>query len=103
MSQFWVIEVTSWCRRVFLVKQAKQPGRFCHLVLKPSEIDDSRKFLIRETQAEAFTEDLKRLNDSQEVARKSTLFRLVAFLDGEDLIRLTGRLYKSSLDSDFKH
>ncbi|XP_015118278.1 uncharacterized protein LOC107041956 [Diachasma alloeum] len=51
----------------------------------------------------SFAEDLKGLSDSKEVGRRSPLLRLVPFLDGEGLIRLTGRLHKSAVNEDFKH
>ncbi|XP_015118405.1 uncharacterized protein LOC107042049 [Diachasma alloeum] len=102
----WLLVVTAWCRRIFLVqwgRVSKSAKKFESLVLGPEELEDARKFWMRQTQGEWFAEDLRKLNESKEVARGSQLFRLVPFLDGEGVMSLTGRLHKSSLEEDSKH
>ncbi|XP_015119443.1 uncharacterized protein LOC107042773 [Diachasma alloeum] len=76
---------------------------FENLELQPSELEEARVFWVKETQAEYFSEDLRRLRESKSVARGSQLFRLVPFLDADGVMRLTGRLHKSALEVDFKH
>jgi hypothetical protein len=65
----------------------------------------SRKMIVKMAQSEAFQEEIKILkgNTDQTVKRKCSFFNLDPFLDEEGILRVGGRLKRSSLMYGVKH
>ncbi|XP_015111510.1 uncharacterized protein LOC107037459 [Diachasma alloeum] len=66
-------------------------------------INQARLLWMRGSQAEAFTEQLRQLNQGKSLHVKDPLTRLSPFLDDEGIIRLGGRLSEASLPYAEKH
>ncbi|BET01615.1 Pao retrotransposon peptidase [Nesidiocoris tenuis] len=71
--------------------------------LSPIEIADAKISLTRFVQGAMFPDELKELQAQNPVKKGSRLAALCPFLDAHGLIRVGGRLQKSSLTPDRKH
>ena len=76
----------------------RRKGELCSVELK-----DAERMLYKQTQREAFAEEIDRLSSGLPVAKRSSLVRLSPFLDEEGIMRMKGRLQKSNLTHDAKH
>jgi len=72
-------------------------------ILPPALLDTALKFWIGITQKAYFGSDMTNLQSGGTLPRASQLIRLTPFLDPDGLMRVGGRLQRSSLDLDFKH
>ncbi|XP_071055128.1 uncharacterized protein [Onthophagus taurus] len=71
--------------------------------LSPAEIDFALLFWVREEQRIQFQQEIHDLKAGKPISKSSPLFRLTPFIDGNDILRITGRLRFASLDWDEKH
>ncbi|XP_067208459.1 uncharacterized protein [Linepithema humile] len=71
--------------------------------LTVEELQEAIKKLIRKDQETTFDKDINDLKAKGVVSSKSNLKQLNRFIDQEGLIRVGGRLQRSSLQSDVKH
>lgn len=100
-----LIRITALClrfikftRNKFKNQENKITGR-----ISTSELINSNLRLIKIVQEATFSEDLHALKTKGSVPRKSKLSNLSPFLDSQGIIRVGGRLLKSSLAMDAKH
>ena len=98
-----LVRVTSWLRRLICRAQKSPRKTAKHLSL--AEIQAAEDLLRRRSQERSFTKELKRLRAStpQPLPAKSCLVALHPFLDKKGILRLGGRLQRSSLPMEQKH
>ena len=82
-------------------KLAISARRLCWL--SSSELAAGRTLLLKLVQQEAFSSEIKALQSQKGVAKTSPIFRLLPFLNREDLLRVGGRLQSSFLSENEKH
>ncbi|CAH2088129.1 unnamed protein product [Euphydryas editha] len=93
-----LLRVIAYCRR-FLNKQTNKTE-----YLQKKEIDQALECCIRKTQENIFTEEYMQLQEKGFLQLKSSKLKsLCPYLDDKGLIRIQGRLEKSSLDIHMKH
>ena len=97
---FRLLKAISWLRRfvTFIAYKVKKVVEVPQGPLSVSEIDTSRKQLFCLVQHAAFSEDLEK-----KVSARSRLKKLSPFVDEEGLLRVGGRLERSSVPYDQKH
>lgn len=71
--------------------------------MEVDELETAKTNLIRMVQKSNFSSELYALSRKEKVSRSSPLFKLHAFLDGDGLIRVGGRIHQSTLSDDVKH
>lgn len=71
--------------------------------LDPSELSRAEKTVLNWVQTEAFPQELRCLQNHQELSKKSPLVSLKPFLDTDRLIRVGGRLEHAELPHSQKH
>ena len=66
---------------------------------------EAELFIIKLTQEEAFADELKKIkcNGAEKLCKRNKLYRLNAYLDVNDILRVGGRLSQSALHHDVKH
>lgn len=99
--------ISSWQRilrvTAYLLRWSPGRPRSYSLIPDASEIKYARLCWYRWLQAQLFPQELKCLKNNQPVPNSSPLSRLFPFLDGNSLIRVTGRLEHAELDYDTRH
>ncbi|XP_055528086.1 uncharacterized protein LOC129720624 [Wyeomyia smithii] len=101
-SSFWrlvritalILRFANHCRRKFI--------HYPHL-LAIAELEQAKEALTKVAQQEMFTEELKELAQSRPVSNKSSLKLLGPFLDEKGIIRIGGRLERSTENCQTKH
>ncbi|XP_075164230.1 uncharacterized protein LOC142236821 [Haematobia irritans] len=73
-----------------------------HISLTPKELDESLYVIIRRVQRSDFYDEIKQLQKSHEVDRRSCINALSPYLDSKGIIRVGGRLGNSDLHEDVK-
>ncbi|XP_075150529.1 uncharacterized protein LOC142224632 [Haematobia irritans] len=76
--------------------------RNSHISLTPKELDESLYVIIRRIQRSEFYDDIKQLQKSHEVDKRSCINALSPYLDPKGIIRVGGRLGNSDLHEDVK-
>ena len=71
--------------------------------LSRDDLHDAEKIIIQHVQQSAFAEEIKALRRGQHLKKSSSLLRLDPKLDGDNILRVGGRLRKSALPSEQKH
>ena len=101
----FLLAVTAWCLR-FIHKLKRQqpldpnlPAR--HLTAQ--EIRAAEHLLVSMSQARSFAPDKQHLSSNQPISPSSKLRALNPFLDGEQLLRVGGRLSNSALSTSQRH
>ncbi|XP_045446031.1 uncharacterized protein LOC123654111 [Melitaea cinxia] len=93
-----LLRVIAYCRR-FLNKRSIKTE-----YLQKKEIDQALECCIRKTQESIFTEEYTQLQEKGFLQLKSSKLKsLCPYLDDKGLIRIQGRLEKSSLNEEMKH
>lgn len=72
-----------------------------HGPLSPSELNSARLKIFKLVQGSSFAEDISSLQRQQDCSTR--LQRLKPFLDADGLLRVGGRLSRTSLSSDIRH
>ncbi|XP_011859397.1 PREDICTED: uncharacterized protein LOC105556896 [Vollenhovia emeryi] len=67
------------------------------------ELREARNVIIRLVQAAAWNDEIRKLSDNQAINRNSKLIGLKPYIGKDKLVRVGGRLDRSSLDEDAKH
>ena len=94
-----LLRITSYCFR--FVKLCKR--EIVSTNFSPQEIEFSLHRLIMMEQKRLYFETVKRLNENKKLKCTDTLLPLDPFLDGENLLRVGGRINNSNLSFDSKH
>ncbi|XP_059049420.1 uncharacterized protein LOC131844524 [Achroia grisella] len=97
-----LLRAVSYCRRFLIVKRDKKSEKFMYL--QKEEIEEALKCLIRDSQSKWFQEEYIQLksNGSKKV-KGSKINTLCPYIDEYGIMRVDGRLHKSSLDEHAKH
>ena len=99
--------VTAWVLRFTRNFAAKHDHRHRHLFksgpLAAEEMVQAETLIIRKVQEEAFPEELKALSRNKALSPVSTLVPLTPVLDKDQVIRVGGRLERSSLPCASSH
>ncbi|XP_045449127.1 uncharacterized protein LOC123657649 [Melitaea cinxia] len=80
----------------------KQPNEHIKSQL-PEELKNALCCIIRAAQREMFPEEYALLKSGKALSHKNRLIALTPFIDGEDIIRVGGRLVNSHYEFDVKH
>lgn len=96
----------SWLNR--LLRCTTHIIRFCKKIKTPALVTTTEKRIahnmwIRIIQQQYFREEMVALTNKEQVNNKSQLLSLAPFIDGEGLMRVSGRLENADLPFDTKH
>lgn len=98
-------EFSSWSRATRavarLLRRAK--GVLSDALSTVVEREDAERIIIRDLQRQTYGEEIKLLSKGHQLQRRNKLYRLDVFLDTDGLIKVGGRLSRSSLCDSFKH
>ncbi|KMQ88503.1 pao retrotransposon peptidase superfamily [Lasius niger] len=98
-----LIRVTTLCRRfISCLRKILQSSPLKH-PLTPMELEQSRKFWIRNVQKAWFSYEMGVISRKEQLPKSHSLVRLTPFLDQEGLLRVGGRLHNAQIDSESKH
>ena len=99
-----IIAVAAWCLRFTTrVKQGRpQPDTRTKRLLGTERMEAER-WMLKEAQQRSFPKDFRRLEAGKELARDSRLKFLTPVFDQHQLLRLKGRIGKSSRPSTLSH
>ncbi|XP_076284633.1 uncharacterized protein LOC143211095 [Lasioglossum baleicum] len=98
-----LLRITALCRRAARRMKVKRANRGPVGPLTVAEIENSRQFWIRQTQADHFAQEIQAISHSAVVPKHSTIVNLMLFVDANGILRVGGRLQHSLLDADQKH
>ena len=101
---YLIISLTAWWFRLFHRLKDKRPvpdHRSKHLT--PQELQDAEHWLLKQSQHRCFPREVQSLQRHSSIAPSSRLRALTTLLDQEGLIRVGGRLSKSSLSKYQQH
>lgn len=91
----FLIRVIGYCLRFIDNCKRTKATRLLHKKLSLSEIEVSKRTLIKLAQADAFPNEIKSLKSALEINKNSKLLSLNPFLDINGIIRVGGRLNKA--------
>jgi len=80
----WVLRFTRRCRR--------QGDELENYGLTAAECEDAENLQIRKTRHEAFPNEMRAAENRPEVARRSDIYRLAPYLDGNGVLGAYGRI-----------
>lgn len=90
------IRVVSWVLRVITRGSSKGELTF-------EELEKAKFVLIRETQYQAFLQEIEDLKKGTPVSKRSKIYKLSPYLDDDGLLRIKGRLDYSDMSFESKH
>lgn len=97
-----LVRVVAYCRRMWIKRQ--KDNSEVRGFLTAQELKDALDVCIRKCQAESFEEEMEKLSkDGNLVNLKGPLKYLNPFIDGNNTLRVGGRLQKSKLSESRKH
>ena len=101
-NYYLIISLTAWWFRLFhRLKDKKTDNRSKHLT--PQELQHAEHWLLKQCQHRCFPKEVQSLQRHHSTAPASRLKALTPFMDQEGLIRVGGRLSKSSLTQSQQH
>ncbi|XP_055591188.1 uncharacterized protein LOC129743234 [Uranotaenia lowii] len=98
-----MLRVTAFCLRFSFHRRNPRKSRIFQPFLSADEIRDAEGILIRLVQAQEFADYVSALKASKPAPVKSRLRWFTPFLDSNHLMRIGGRIDRSSLTYDAKH
>jgi hypothetical protein len=96
------IRVRAWMQR-FLNNARRLESERERGELSFRELEKAKVALFRQVQRQEFPEDYALLKDGQVIKKSSPLYKCAPFVDDDGLMRVGGRLQRSSLSYDEKH
>ena len=96
-----IITVAWWFRLFHRLKGDRPPDR--RRQLTPRELEEAEKWLLRKAQQRHFSKELRALRAGEGIAPTSRLRTLTPMLGTDGLLRIGGRLSKSSLSKYQQH
>ncbi|KMQ86875.1 hypothetical protein RF55_14025 [Lasius niger] len=93
--------IIAWCRRFY--KNCKSRENRRNGILSVMELEGALYVLCKQAQGSHFGQEIQALINKQRIPSRSRLLNLNPFLDENDLLRVGGRLSKSSLPYSAKH
>lgn len=97
-----LLRVLSYCRK-FLKLKIPKGERIINKIVSTEESKTVLQICIKKTQELYFQEELKQLKSYGEVLKRSVLHTLSPFLDGNDTLRVGGRINQGQEDFAKKH
>ena len=97
-----LLRITAICQRV-VSRLRKTPGSSLSNPLTPGDLEIAASYWIKVTQRAYFVSELKTINSGNKLGKAHPLTRLTAYIDGNGILRVGGRLKFASLPSDSKH
>lgn len=101
-SQTKLTRILAFCRRFInnarINRNIRKVGP-----LQRSETDEVTEILIIHTQRDAFCDEIRQLKKGQPLHRQSKILSLNPFIDGNNILRVGGRLQQSDLLYEEKH
>ena len=67
------------------------------------ELERAQKFWIGAAQVKSFPQEIANLKRNQQVSPKSTLASLSPFLDGDEIVRVGGRIERADIPFSSRH
>ena len=99
-----VLSITAWCLRFFYrIKDDCSDPDTRRRRLNAQELKRAEHWLLRHSQARSFPKERKALLREHLISTFSRLKSLAPFMDGEQLLRVGGRLANSSLSKSQQH
>lgn len=95
--------LNSFARLVRIARSWKGKVRIENTAFAYSEINNARNVILRLCQRESYAAEIDRLKVGASIKKKSVLRSLDPFLDENSLLRVGGRIAKSSLPLEKKH
>ena len=95
-----VVGVITYLKRVFKKNKSRR------VTTTVAEREEAETFILKEVQRTAFADEITRLSSkggSGKCKKNSPLLKLNPFLDDRGLLRVGGRVEKSSLPFEIKH
>ncbi|XP_013390867.1 uncharacterized protein LOC106159196 [Lingula anatina] len=96
------LRIMAWVLR-FIGNLKASKEAHCTEDLTLMELQEAKVHLISVVQRENFSEEIACVLEKQSVSKKSPLFKLSPFIDGDGLLRVKGRLQFSHLSYEAKH
>ncbi|XP_043493915.1 uncharacterized protein LOC122518863 [Polistes fuscatus] len=96
-----LLRITSLCSRA-IKRLSRRIDSTPAVLISAANLEDSRLFWIKATQAAFFKEELALLSRQSHLPSSHLLSRLTAFIDNEGMLRVGGRLKRSELSYDTK-
>ncbi len=84
-----LVHSIAYCLR-FSFNAKSKPKNISHF--KPEELNASLRAIIRVAQQEGIEQEIKKLKANQNLPRNNTILSLTPFLDGNNLLRVGGRI-----------
>jgi len=110
MDELLINKISSWTR---LIRVTSYCYRFIHRLrlqhrpyseyLTSTELQAARNQLLRHIQRKAFQREYTQLENGRQLHAKSQLIRFSPFLDKDGLMRVGGRIERSTLNYNAKH
>ena len=97
----WLLRFKNWLREK--TKVAERVPSVTTNSLDPSELQVVETAIIRFVQQKCFREDVKVLKSRKPVVKKSPIYILEPFLDGEGILQVGGRLKNAPLSETAQH
>ncbi|XP_036347149.1 uncharacterized protein LOC118756495 [Rhagoletis pomonella] len=104
-----LVRVTAYILRFYYnlraaLQQHKIENNLCETgFLKSREIKHALAIIIKQVQRIDFTQEIHCLENKQALNKKSKILQLAPFLDGDNLLRVGGRISKAKITFDVKH
>lgn len=95
---YWSQAVTAVAR---LVRRARKDKS--NALSTVSERQYAERLIIKDLQNQAYQEEIKLLSNGHQLPRQNKLYHLDVFLDAEGVLKVGGRLSRSSYPTPFKH
>ncbi|XP_068144891.1 uncharacterized protein [Drosophila tropicalis] len=97
-----LLRVTSYCYR-FIERLRCKGAHSDKTFLTSVELQSARCLLLQHVQRKSFSKDYEKLNKQEPLSIKSRLIRYSPFLDERGIVRVGGRIERSSLHYNVKH
>ncbi|XP_076299343.1 uncharacterized protein LOC143218185 [Lasioglossum baleicum] len=98
-----LLRITALCFRAVRRMRQKRADRGPADSLTVSELEEARKFWIRQTQANHFMPEIQAITLGVALPKSSSLVHVMPFTDATGILRVGGRPQHSFLDADQKH
>ncbi|GBM20678.1 hypothetical protein AVEN_150654-1 [Araneus ventricosus] len=96
-----VVRVAAWCLR--FIKNLQKTNDKTKTFLLTSEFEEAQNVILKSVQEEAFHEEIQRLKINKPIKTRSKLLALCPYLDGNEILRVGGRLRHAKLHENTKY
>ncbi|GBO07448.1 hypothetical protein AVEN_251895-1 [Araneus ventricosus] len=96
-----VVHVAAWCLR--FIKNLQNTNDKIKTFLLTNEFEEAQNFILKYVQEHAFAEEIQRLKINKPIKTYSKLLALCPYFDGNDILRVGGRLRHANLHDNTKY